>query len=76
MEIVFNMLMEYQTELPIEEVAKYLLPISATLMCLIYVASIYWLQSGLQELEFSKSLLEDISSQLTLASLYLENTVK
>ncbi len=57
---MINLLSEYNFSGDIVETCKYLLPISATLLGLIYVASIYWLQSGFQELEFSKSILEDV----------------
>ncbi|WP_430882457.1 hypothetical protein [Fusibacter sp. JL216-2] len=60
MEQIIYLLQNYTTENNLIEISKYILPISATLLGLIYVASIYWLQSGFQELEYSKSLLEDI----------------
>lgn len=43
----------------LNETAKIMLPITGTLLGLVFVASIYWLQSGFSRFEYAKTLLED-----------------
>lgn len=44
----------------LKETAKIMLPVTGMLLGLVYVALIYWLQSGLSRLEHTKTLLEDL----------------
>ena len=43
----------------LNETAKIMLPITGTLLGLVFVASIYWLQSGFSRLEYTTTLIED-----------------
>ncbi len=44
----------------LKETAKIMLPVTGTLLGLVYIALIYWLQGGLSRLEHTKTLLEDL----------------
>lgn len=44
----------------LKETAKIMLPVTGTLLGLVYIALIYWLQGGLSRLEYTKTLLEDL----------------
>lgn len=46
--------------LTIKETGIIMLPVTGTLLGLVYAALIYWLQGGLSKLEYSKTLLEDL----------------
>jgi len=54
--------MNFILELPItfKELSKIILPVTGTLLGLVYTGQIYWLQSGIEKLEHSKDLLENI----------------
>ncbi len=46
--------------LSLKETGSIMLPITGTLLGLVYAAFIYWLQGGFSKLEFTKTLLEDL----------------
>ena len=45
--------------LTLKEIGGFMLPVTGTILGLIYAALIYWLQGGLSRLEYSKSLVEE-----------------
>ena len=58
--IILQWILDPPIVVSLKETAKIMLPVTGMLLGLVYVALIYWLQSGLFRLEHTKTLLEDL----------------
>ncbi len=57
---MLNLVSNPNISLTTKETGTIMLPVTGTLLGLVYAALIYWLQGGLSKLEYSKTLLEDL----------------